>query len=157
MRYRRLIAALLIGTLSVLALGGTRARAADDYLVGSDPQPRQELSEVPGWVTLAFRTKASAKLAKILVFDATAPRDPMVATRALLYSTGSTVRAVSGAGAAVRCACRAGATTATSVPSAMGATSARRITAPPAASRSGTPWAACFPAGWSRTSPSDGA
>lgn len=32
---------------------------------------------------------------KILVFDATAPRDPMVATRALLYSTGSTVRAVS--------------------------------------------------------------
>lgn len=70
MRYRRLIAALLIGTLSVLALGGTRARAADDYLVGSDPQPRQELSEVPGWVTLAFRTKASAKLAKILVFDA---------------------------------------------------------------------------------------
>ncbi len=70
MRYRRLLAALLIGTLSVLALGGTRARAADDYLVGSDPQPRQELSEVPGWVTLAFRTKASAKLAKILVFDA---------------------------------------------------------------------------------------
>lgn len=70
MRYRRLLAALLIGTLSVLALGGTQARAADDYLVGSDPQPRQELSEVPGWVTLAFRTKASAKLAKILVFDA---------------------------------------------------------------------------------------
>lgn len=46
------------------------AARADDYLIGSDPQPRQEMKETPGWVTLAFRSKASAKLAKIVVLNA---------------------------------------------------------------------------------------
>ena len=70
MRFRRLFAVLTIGLLLVFAAGGAAPRAEDDYLIGNDPQPRQELKEGPGWVTLAFRTKANAKLAKILVLDA---------------------------------------------------------------------------------------
>lgn len=70
MRLRRLIGALSVGLLATFAAIPAPASAADDYLVMSDPQPRQELKDVPGWVTLAFRTAASAKLAKIIVLDA---------------------------------------------------------------------------------------
>ena len=70
MRFRRLFGAIAIGILMVFAAAPAAPWAEDDYLVGSDPQPQQELNETPGWVTLAFRTKANAKLAKILVLDA---------------------------------------------------------------------------------------
>lgn len=70
MGWRRLLAALTLGLLVGLAGGAQPASAVDDYLEGSDPQPQQELQEAPGWVTLAFGSKANAKLAKILVFDA---------------------------------------------------------------------------------------
>lgn len=69
MRLRQLIGALVIGLLLTLTSSPSVARA-DDYLIGSDPQPRQELKETPGWVTLAFRSKATAKLAKIVVLNA---------------------------------------------------------------------------------------
>ena len=71
MRLRQLIGALVIGLLLTLTSSPSVARA-DDYLIGSDPQPRQELKETPGWVTLAFRSKATAKLAKIVVLNAAA-------------------------------------------------------------------------------------
>ena len=67
MRWRRLVAVLTIGLL--LALASTPSARADDYLMGSDPQPRQELKEAPGWVTLAFASRATAKLAKVLVLN----------------------------------------------------------------------------------------
>ena len=70
MLVRRLIGALVAGLLLVLAVAPATARADDDYLIGSDPQPHQELIDTPGWVTLAFKSKASAKLAKIIVLDA---------------------------------------------------------------------------------------
>lgn len=69
MRWRRLVAMLIAALMLPLTAAPTAARA-DDYLIGSDPQPRQELREVPGWVTLAFRSRASAKLAKVLVLNA---------------------------------------------------------------------------------------
>ncbi|MFT3859846.1 copper resistance CopC family protein [Micropruina sp.] len=70
MRLRGLLGALAAALLLVLVAPPAPAHAEDDYLVGSDPQPRQELNDTPGWVTLAFKSKASAKLAKIIVLDA---------------------------------------------------------------------------------------
>ena len=69
MRIRRVIGVIVSALLMVLGVAPATAHAEDDYLVGSDPQPHQELNETPGWVTLAFRTKANAKLAKILVLN----------------------------------------------------------------------------------------
>ena len=66
---RRIAAAVSAGLLLVLA-NPVPATAVDNYLVASDPAARQELQDVPGWVTLAFRSKANAKLAKVLVLDA---------------------------------------------------------------------------------------
>ncbi|MBP8919907.1 MAG: copper resistance protein CopC [Micropruina sp.] len=68
MRFRRLVAVLTIGLM--VMVGAAPAAQADDYLDASDPQPRQELQDAPGWVTLSFRSKASANLAKVLVLDA---------------------------------------------------------------------------------------
>lgn len=69
MRLRQLIGVLVIGVLIGLS-GAPSVAHADDFLIGSDPQPKQELKETPGWVTLAFRSKSTAKLAKIVVLDA---------------------------------------------------------------------------------------
>lgn len=69
MRIRRATGVILAALLLVFAMAPASAHAEDDYLIGSDPQPHQELNETPGWVTLAFRTKANAKLAKILVLN----------------------------------------------------------------------------------------
>lgn len=65
---RRLVAA--IGT-AVLLLGGPvlPASAADDFLVVSDPEPRSELSQEPGWVTLVFESEAGATYAAIVVHN----------------------------------------------------------------------------------------
>jgi methionine-rich copper-binding protein CopC len=51
-------------------VGAVPASATDDYLVASEPAARQQLKETPGWVTLAFASKANAKLAKVLVLNA---------------------------------------------------------------------------------------
>lgn len=61
---------LTIGMLMLFACAPSIAHAEDDYLIGSDPQPHQELNEAPGWVTLAFASRANARLAKVLVLDA---------------------------------------------------------------------------------------
>ena len=66
---RRMLA-ILAATVAVLVAASGPALAADDYLDFSDPAPRQQLDRVPGWVTLVFKTEASATLAKIVVQDA---------------------------------------------------------------------------------------
>jgi methionine-rich copper-binding protein CopC len=68
MKAVRVLMSTLVG-VTMLLFFAPLAWAADDYLVASDPQPRQETRQVPGWVTLAFKSTASAKLAKILVLD----------------------------------------------------------------------------------------
>lgn len=65
----RRLAALLAIWLCLLLMGVPPAHADDDYLEFSDPAPHQELERVPGWVTLVFKTEATATLAKILVQD----------------------------------------------------------------------------------------
>ncbi|CAL8968931.1 hypothetical protein PROP_00414 [Propionicimonas sp. T2.31MG-18] len=69
MLWTRIVAGVGAALMMALAVP-TPAAAVDDYLVASEPAARQELKAEPGWVTLAFRTKANAKLAKILVLDA---------------------------------------------------------------------------------------
>ena len=63
----RILAGVVAGLALVLGVTPTVAQAADDYLVTSNPAPRDEVDNPPGWVTLVFRTEASAKLAKIVV------------------------------------------------------------------------------------------
>lgn len=73
MRLRRWIAAvaaLAVALPALLAAGTAPAYAEDDYLVHSSPNRQAELDLMPGWVTLVFKTRASAKLAKIVVLDA---------------------------------------------------------------------------------------
>lgn len=63
----RILAGVMAGLVLVLGAPASAARAADDYLVTSNPAPHDELDNPPGWVTLVFKTDASAKLAKIVV------------------------------------------------------------------------------------------
>lgn len=65
----RVAVALGAGLLLAVAAAPMPAEAVDDYLVASDPARHQELKETPGWVTLAFQSKANAKLAKIIVLN----------------------------------------------------------------------------------------
>lgn len=64
----RLVAGFSVGLLLMIA-NPMQAPAVDDFLVASEPAARQELRDMPGWVTLAFQSKANANLAKILVLD----------------------------------------------------------------------------------------
>jgi methionine-rich copper-binding protein CopC len=57
----------MAGLALVFGMAPAPAQAADDYLVTSNPAPHDELDNPPGWVTLVFKTDASAKLAKIVV------------------------------------------------------------------------------------------
>ena len=67
--WRRILAALTAG-LFLAAANSVPALAIDDYLVLSSPQRHAEIDLQPGWVTLVFRSEANAKLAKVLVLDA---------------------------------------------------------------------------------------
>jgi methionine-rich copper-binding protein CopC len=69
MQWFRRLAFVAVVLVFGMAVPLVPATAADDYLLASDPLPHQQLKEQPGWVTLAFKSKASAKLAKILVLD----------------------------------------------------------------------------------------
>lgn len=66
MRAGRLAAAVAALALFLVPSTGV-AWAADDYLLTSDPAPHDQLEDVPGWVTLVFKTASDAKLAKIVV------------------------------------------------------------------------------------------
>lgn len=63
----RILAGVVAGLVLALGVTPTFAQAADDYLVTSNPAPHDEVDNPPGWVTLVFKTEASAKLAKIVV------------------------------------------------------------------------------------------
>ena len=52
----------------MLALSTGPAHAAT-LLVASDPRPKQELAQAPGWVTLVFTRDVDRSVAKILVTD----------------------------------------------------------------------------------------
>lgn len=64
---RRMVAALAATLL--LWAPATTAQAADDYLVLSTPEAHEELDSAPGWVTLVFKTEASATYAAIVVHN----------------------------------------------------------------------------------------
>lgn len=66
MRAGRLAAVVAAVALFLVPSAGV-AWAADDYLLTSDPAPHDQLEDVPGWVTLVFKTASDAKLAKIVV------------------------------------------------------------------------------------------
>lgn len=58
---------LVAGTLFlILALPVAQAHAAGGF-VASEPRPKQELSQPPGWVTLAFPHELDAGVAKLVV------------------------------------------------------------------------------------------
>ncbi|MFZ0529086.1 MAG: copper resistance protein CopC [Propionicimonas sp.] len=65
----RWIALLVSALLFAGGFAAANAWAADDFLDSSDPAPRQELKQVPGWVTLVFKAQADASLATIIVLD----------------------------------------------------------------------------------------
>lgn len=65
----RIVAGVSAG-LCLMVANPVPSSAVDNYLVASEPAARQELRDLPGWVTLAFEDKANAKLAKILVLNA---------------------------------------------------------------------------------------
>ncbi len=67
--WQRVVVVLGAGLMLAVAAAPAPAGAVDDYLVASDPARHQELNEVPGWVTLAFASKANAELAKIIVLN----------------------------------------------------------------------------------------
>lgn len=69
MLWTRIAAGVGAALLMSVAAVPTPAAAVDDYLVLSSPQRHAETDLKPGWVTLVFRTKANAELAKILVLD----------------------------------------------------------------------------------------
>lgn len=69
MLWTRIAAGVGAALLMTVAAVPTPAAAVDDYLVLSSPQRHAETDLKPGWVTLVFRTKANAELAKILVLD----------------------------------------------------------------------------------------
>lgn len=62
-------AATLVFMLLAWLISAAPAHAADDFVQSSDPAPHQELTQVPGWVTLVFKGEADASLATIVVLD----------------------------------------------------------------------------------------
>lgn len=66
MRHLRACGSVILGLMAILTLSVVPAHAAT-LLVASDPRPKQELSQAPGWVTLVFKRDVDRSVAKILV------------------------------------------------------------------------------------------
>ena len=81
MRVRRIVIAIASALALAAGITPPPVWAADDYLVVADPGPRQELTQEPGWVTLVFKTEASATYAAIVVHNSAGEN---VATGALI-------------------------------------------------------------------------
>lgn len=68
---RRVVICLMV---AILTLAGAASSAPQAHAAGrlrvSNPAPRQELSERPGWVSLAFDGTVKRSLLKVLVVDA---------------------------------------------------------------------------------------
>ncbi len=65
---RRWVIGLLVGpVLAMLAILSAPPASAASPLVASDPAPKEQLSDRPGWVTLAFSRTVKKSVVKVLV------------------------------------------------------------------------------------------
>lgn len=63
----RLLAALALALIAMSTLA--EPAHSDTLIVASDPRPKAELADRPGWVTLAFKRDVDVSVAKILVLS----------------------------------------------------------------------------------------